>query len=90
MYSLPQLRKSILFVILAGLASFSLAEEEKQPLPISQIVKIVTDQGYRDIRKVEFSEDDGEYEVKARNASGKKVEIDMNAYTGKILEVERD
>lgn len=90
MYSLLQLRKSIPLMIFIGLTQFAQADEKQQPISISDIVKTVTAQGYNDIRKIELSHDDGEYEVKARRADGKKVEIDIDAYTGKILEVERD
>lgn len=90
MYSLLTLRKSLPLILLIVLSPFSLADDDKKPLSISEIVKIVTDQGYRDIRKIEFSKRENEYEVKARNAEGKKVEIELDASTGKILEIERD
>lgn len=90
MYSLPQLRKSLPVIIMACLPSLIFAKEPGQPLPISEVVKKVTMLGFTDIRKIEFSRSDDEYEIKARNAKGQKVEIEMNAHTGEIKEVERD
>ena len=89
MYSLSLLQKSIPLLFFFSLSSLSAAEDSRQPLPISEIVKIVTANGFTDIRKIELSHDD-EYEVKARDNKGKKKEIELDAYTGKILEVERD
>lgn len=38
--------------------------------------------GYRDIREIEW--DDGHFEVKASNAQGQRVKLDVNATTGAI------
>lgn len=38
--------------------------------------------GYRDMREIEF--DNGRYEVKARNARGERVKLDVNAGTGTV------
>lgn len=45
-------------------------------------------QGYTAFTDVEL--DDGKYELEGRDASGRKVEIDVDARTGTILKVEQD
>ncbi|MNJ00943.1 hypothetical protein D3C73_1604200 [compost metagenome] len=39
--------------------------------------------GYRDLREVEWS--DGRYEVKARNAQGARVKLEVDGNTGAVL-----
>ncbi|MDX1431377.1 MAG: PepSY domain-containing protein [Gammaproteobacteria bacterium] len=45
--------------------------------------------GYHDFREVE-RDDDGRYEVKARDASGRRVELYVDSTSGDILRTERD
>lgn len=51
-------------------------------LTIGDIYDHVVQAGYQDVRQIEF--DDGRYEVDARDAQGQRVELHLNAKTGKI------
>lgn len=44
--------------------------------------------GYRDMREIEF--DNGRYKVKARNAQGERVKLDVNAGSGKVERERKD
>lgn len=52
-----------------------------------EIARLLAGQGYQ-VGDIDF--DDGRYEVEARDASGAKVELEVDAVTGRILKVERD
>ena len=58
-----------------------------EPLPMRTILDQVEAQGYRDIREIE--RDKNHYEVKATDAEGRRVELELDAQTGKILKTER-
>ena len=51
-------------------------------LTLRDIYDRVEAAGYRDIREIEW--DDGHFEVKASNAQGQRVKLDVNATTGAI------
>lgn len=51
-------------------------------LDIRQVYDRVAAAGYRDIREIELSH--GRYEVKASNAQGERVKLDVNARTGAV------
>lgn len=48
-----------------------------------EITQILESQGYTEIKKIELEK--GEYEVKARDADGRRVEIYADPRTGEIL-----
>lgn len=52
-------------------------------LNIRQVYDSLEASGYRDLREVEWS--DGRYEVKARNAQGERVKLDVDGNTGAVL-----
>lgn len=52
-------------------------------LNIRQVYDRLEAAGYRDLREVEWS--DGRYEVKARNAQGERVKLDVDGSTGAVL-----
>ena len=63
----------------------------QQPLPMlsmERVIKAVKDHGYIDISKIERERES--YEVEARNAAGRSVELDIDAWTGEILKWEYD
>jgi hypothetical protein len=63
--------------------------EERPPAnakPLSEIIKSIEDQGYKNIEEVEF--DDGAWEIEVHQASGKEVEIHVDPVAGKILKIE--
>lgn len=57
-------------------------------LPAAAVLEQLTKQGYSAFTDIEL--DDGRYELKGRDAEGRKVEIDVDARTGAILKVEQD
>lgn len=59
---------------------------EDTKMSIAEIAKSVEAQGYRDIDEIEF--EGSFYEVCAKDASGKKVELTVNASTGRVEKVE--
>lgn len=58
-------------------------------LSMEQIMKRVTERGYSDVREIE-REDGGRYEVKARNADGRWIELYIDGGTGEILKEESE
>jgi len=87
-YSLPSLWKSLPVIALATIAQTGLADHHK-PLSISRVVQIVTEKGYADITDIELSRNDNEYEVTAHTRKGEEVEIELNAYAGRLKSIER-
>ena len=61
----------------------------QQAMPLEDIIRQLSQQGYSDIREVEREGRD-RYEVYARDQNGKRVEIKVDAMTGKVLARERD
>lgn len=57
-------------------------------LTIQEVMDRLTQQGWRDITKIEHER--GKYEVKARGADGVRMELDIDDRTGAILKQERD
>lgn len=51
-------------------------------LNIGDIYQRMVDAGYQDIREIEF--DDGRYEVKARDAEGRRLKLYVSASSGEI------
>ncbi|WP_114089475.1 PepSY domain-containing protein [Thalassospira profundimaris] len=71
-------------------ASQAPAEEpaaEKSELSMEQVIAKVKEQGYSDISEIEREGD--RYEVMAKNAEGKKVEIYVDAKTGEIIKKDK-
>ena len=70
----------------AGLLATSAAYAQTSPaqpeLTLSQVESRLSAQGYR---VYEIERDDGRYEVKARDAQGRCVELDLDRRTGEIL-----
>ena len=96
MYSLIRSWKRFSSLVFTGILFYSAsvlatpASDTEQVLDITDIVQILVDQGYQDIHKIELSDDLKEYEVKARNSKGQKVEIELDAANGKIIDIDRD
>ncbi|MFV3076053.1 PepSY domain-containing protein [Niveispirillum fermenti] len=59
------------------------------PLPMAELLDKVAAQGYRDAQGFE-RKSDKLVEVKATNADGRRVELDVDARTGEVLKVDRD
>ncbi len=63
-------------------APAAVAAPAAQQLTIRDIYDRVEAAGYRDMREIEW--DHGRYEVKASNAQGQRVKLNVNASTGAI------
>lgn len=85
-------------LLAAGLATAAYAQQAQQAqqpqttvaadtLSVRAILDKVEAQGYRDISEVE--REDGQYEVKATDAEGRKVKIKLDARTGEVVKAER-
>lgn len=52
-------------------------------LTIGQVYELMDAAGWREIREIEWSDD--RYEVKARDAQGAQVKLDVDGHTGAVL-----
>lgn len=76
-------------LLAAALAAPAFAQSSgaRPELTLSQIESRLSEQGYR---VLEIERDDGWYEVKAFNAAGECVELDVDRRTGEIVRAKRD
>ena len=58
------------------------------PVSAAEAIRIATDAGVALVREVEC--DDGEWEVEGRDAYGRKIEVEIHATTGRVINIERD
>lgn len=61
-------------------------EEQNAILSEDAIATVVTELGYTNLDDIEL--DDGTYELEAVDAEGREVELEVDATTGEILELE--
>lgn len=59
-------------------------------LTVPKAMRLLQSQGYHDFRKIKIEREENEVEVEARDKSGRQVEIEIDLYTGKILDIETD
>jgi uncharacterized membrane protein YkoI len=64
-------------------------KSSRQAMPLEDVIRELSRQGYGDIREVERAGPD-RYEVYARDADGRRVELKVDAVTGKVLEREEE
>jgi uncharacterized membrane protein YkoI len=64
-------------------------QTSQQAMPLENVIREVNRQGYTDLRKVEREGRDY-YEVYARDSSGRRVELKVDAMTGKVMHREYD
>lgn len=76
--------------IIAALLCSSLAMADRLPtlIPISQVVELIIKRGFSQISEIELSDNQDKYEVKAFDSQRCKVEIEMDAHTGVIVEID--
>ncbi|PSW05199.1 PepSY domain-containing protein [Photobacterium lipolyticum] len=87
------LRASMPFIALVNLMVVAPAVADPVDtlaLTVPKAMKLLQSEGYYDFRKIKVEHDEHEIKVEARNESGQKVELEMDLYTGKILDVELD
>lgn len=70
-----------------GSAGAQTAAPTAATMNFGQVSEAVQKQGYQDIREIE-RKSDKLYEIEARDASGVKVELYVDARTGEVLKVE--
>ena len=93
---MKMLRASMSFIVLANLMAVApvvadpVDPEDSLALTVPKAMKLLQSEGYYDFRKIKVEHDEHEIEVEARNKSGQKVELEMDLYTGKILDLELD
>ncbi len=78
-------------LMLAAPASAQTGPQPTQPIAsitAEQAIEIAKQQGVVTVKEVD--RDDGEWEVEGRDASGREIEVDIDAKTGKVLKVDRD
>src|SRR5690242_20674933 len=89
------MRASIVTDVAAALALMSLCacadrkSEETLPAnakPLSEIIRALEGQGYKDIDRVKL--DENVWVIKAHQAGGKEVEVKVNPITGQIVKTE--
>jgi len=65
--------------------------DRDQPAPndltLDQAKDVVEDAGYTNVTSAEF--DDGKWEVEARDTEGRKVDVTVDASTGKVIKIDR-
>ena len=76
-----------LLCLCSGLAA---AVEPPTLITIDQVVEVVTKQGFNQISEIELSDDHNKYEVKALDSQRRRVEIELDARSGVIIEIDRD
>lgn len=93
---LPNLYRPLILgsALLCLTAAAAFADDQPGPNHITRdaAIKVVTDAGYTNPHDVDFDNDtpDGEWELEAFDASGKKFDIEVNATSGKITKAELD
>ncbi len=71
--------------LLAGSVSLALADSDKAPagsMSVAQVTSGLQSQGYN-VTKIKF--DDGSYKVKAVDASGHKMKLNVNPVNGAVV-----
>lgn len=89
MNTMNLLRAGVLGGLVAAGAALAQAPAERTAMSFAQIVDHVTTLGYRDVREVE-RKGDKLFEVKARDAQGRWVELTLDARSGELLRSKPD
>ena len=91
-YFMKDNRPSNCVVVLTALLllcpGFSAASEPQDLITISKVVDLVTERGFEQISEIELSDDGDKYEVKARDSQRRKVEIEVDARSDVIIEID--
>ncbi|MGF1713302.1 PepSY domain-containing protein [Photobacterium chitinilyticum] len=57
-------------------------------LTVPKAMRMLQSQGYHDFRKIKVERDENEIEVEARDKSGRRVELEIDLYTGKVIDID--
>jgi uncharacterized membrane protein YkoI len=80
------MRRTLLTTLaLLALVPATLSASPKGPVDVEYLRAIAFDKGIVDIKEIEL--DDGVWEVEGRDATGRKIEIEVDAGTGEIVKI---
>ncbi|MGR5145510.1 PepSY domain-containing protein [Photobacterium alginatilyticum] len=76
--------------LLAALPAMADPVEEttSSALTVPKAMRMLQNQGYHDFRKIKVEREENEIEVEARDKEGRKVELEIDLYTGKITDID--
>lgn len=57
-------------------------------LTVPKAMRMLQNQGYHDFRKIKVEREENEIEVEARDKDGRKVELEIDLYTGKVTDID--
>ncbi|VEB37750.1 Uncharacterized conserved protein [Legionella sainthelensi] len=80
--------KTIVLSSLALVCSVAFADSTQPKVSIQQALSAAEKAGYTNIRKIEFEH--GKWEVKGKDAQGKKFKIKIDATTGNLSKKDND
>ncbi|GAB3522533.1 PepSY domain-containing protein [Photobacterium alginatilyticum] len=63
-------------------------ETTSSALTVPKAMRMLQNQGYHDFRKIKVEREENEIEVEARDKEGRKVELEIDLYTGKITDID--
>lgn len=100
---MPRARAAAVTVLLALLSASAFSDDKDhkevrdalakgEVLPLTRILTIAQEKAPGDVIKVKLSDEDGRlvYELKVLAASGRVLEVELDARTGAVLEIEED
>jgi uncharacterized membrane protein YkoI len=76
------------FALSALLLGGPAVAQNQSPITAEQAIEIARQQGLVTVEEVD--RDDGKWEVEGKDASGREIEVDIDARSGKVVKVERD
>jgi hypothetical protein len=77
----------IVAVVALGMATPALAYDSGDLLSIQDALSVATDLGLATVSHTEFAGD--EWQIEGRDMSGRYMEVDVDATTGEVLNVDR-
>ena len=79
--------RRLLCIVILGLSLSALPGAAAKRLTVDDIRDMAFDKGVVTIKEIEL--DDGVWEVEGRDASGHKIEIEVDAANGEIVKIKR-
>ena len=80
----------VIAVVLLFVSSPARADDDCRGMPVTHAQAIAIAQGAGLVRVEEVDCDDGEWEIEGRNAAGREMEVEIDARSGQIREIEYD
>ncbi len=63
------------------------AMQQQRTVSVEEAIRIANQQGLVSVEKIE--RDDDEWEIEGRDAQGRKIEVEIDATTGEVTDVDR-